>query len=79
MYLPVYILIVLLFGVPAGAGTKHEIAKYIKNGNVFINKYILKNILLYLLLFLFLLKIKKKETFLYLYKLYINYSFIINI
>ncbi len=46
MYLPVYILIVLLFGVPAGAGTKHEIAKYIKNGNVFINKYFLKNILL---------------------------------
>lgn len=26
--------------------SKHEIAKYIKNGNVFINKYILKNILL---------------------------------
>ena len=26
--------------------SKHEIAKYIKNGNVFINKYIFKNILL---------------------------------
>ncbi|AJU15925.1 maturase-like protein (mitochondrion) [Saccharomyces cerevisiae YJM1355] len=26
--------------------SKHEIAKYIKNGNVFMNKYILKNILL---------------------------------
>lgn len=34
------------FGIPIGIETKHEIAKYIKNGNVFINKYILKNILL---------------------------------
>nr|AQX36045.1 hypothetical protein [Saccharomyces paradoxus] len=35
--------------VTAGAHfncSKHEIAKYIKNGNVFMNKYILKNILL---------------------------------
>ena len=35
--------------IPAGAHfncSKHEIAKYIKNGNVFINKYILKNMLL---------------------------------
>nr|YP_009310801.1 Orf1p [Saccharomyces arboricola]AOT85109.1 Orf1p [Saccharomyces arboricola] len=35
--------------VPAGVHfncSKHEIAKYIKNGNVFMNKYILKNMLL---------------------------------
>nr|AOT85208.1 Orf1p [Saccharomyces mikatae] len=35
--------------IPAGAHfncSKHEIAKYIKNGNVFMNKYILKNMLL---------------------------------